>query len=179
MPARECAASPYPEEEALETPETASEPVTPAPARWFQRVLPVTAVLLVLVGLAALVLPSFRNQVELSTSRRSQPYVELYFARTARPAGQAVCLTRGGKSLVRFVVASHLPQRRAVAYRIALDPSAKGVRAHRKSGSVQIAPGAAVEVRQAFARPRAAYTVAVSLPALGQHLRAHCPGRRS
>jgi hypothetical protein len=179
MPARECAASPYPEEEALETPETTSEPVTPTPAPWFQRVLPVTAVAVVLVGLTALLLPAFRNQVELSTSRRSQPYVELYFARTARPAGQAVCLTRGNRALVRFVVASHLPQRRVVTYRIAVDPAARSARAHRKSGSVRVAPGAAAEMGRAFIRPRGAYTVAVSLPALGQQLRAHCPGRRS
>jgi hypothetical protein len=104
--------------------------------------------------------------------------VELYFARSARPNGQAVCAGKGRSARVRFVIASHLEERQAVAYRVVLDPAAKGKRTQRRAASARVTPGAAFEVRKSFARPRGGYTVSVSLPAFGQQLRAHCPGRR-
>ncbi len=104
--------------------------------------------------------------------------MELYFARSAGPNGQAVCARKGKAARVRFVIASHLEERQAVAYRVSLDPAAKGKRTLRRAGSARVTPGAAFEVRKSFARPRRGYTVSVSLPAFGQQLRAHCPGRR-
>ena len=167
------------DEDAVSSPdETALEADAPPAPRWFQRVLPVTGLLVALVVLAALVSPAFRDEVALSTSRQSQSYVELYFARSAAPNGQAVCAGNGKSARVRFVIASHLEERQAVAFRVALDPDAKGKRTHRRVGSVRVTPGAAFEVRKSFARPRRGYTVSVRLPAFDQELRAHCPGRR-
>ncbi len=154
-------------------------PETPAPApRWFQRVLPVTGLAIVLVALAALVVPAFRDQVELSTSRQPEPYVELYFAHAAAPDGQAVCTAKAGKAVVRFVIGSHLAKEHPVAYRVAVDPTAPGVKTSRAKQSVRVAPGASATVTKLFALPRKGYTVSVGLPALGQQLRAHCPGQR-
>jgi hypothetical protein len=154
-------------------------PETPAPApRWFQRVFPVTGLAIVLVTLAALVVPAFRDQVELSTSRQSEPYVELYFAHSAAPDGQAVCTVKAGKAVVRFVIGSHLAKEQPVAYRVAVDPTAPGVKTSRATQSVRVAPDASATVTKLFALPRKGYTVSVSLPALGQQLRAHCPGQR-
>lgn len=153
---------------------------TPDAPRWFQRVLPVTGLVIAVIVIAALVVPSFRDQVKLSVSRQSQPYVELYFSRTVGPVAQVVCQRRGQAVGVRFVVASHLDQTQAVAYRVAVVPAGKGERALRKAGSARTFPGKATEVRKAFAVPRSkAYTVAVSLPAFGQQLRARCTGGRS
>ena len=154
-------------------------PENPAPApRWFQRVLPVTGLALALVALATLLVPAFRDQMELSTSRQPEPYVELYFARSAAPNGQAVCTAQGGRAVVRFVVGSHLAKEQSVAYRVVVDPVAKGVPTSRARGSVRVDPGASAPVTKALVRPRRGYTVSVSLPALGQQLRAHCPGQR-
>jgi negative regulator of sigma E activity len=163
--------------EDVESPETAPEQATPAP-RWFERALPMTVLAVVLIGVAALLVPAFRDQVELSTSRQSQPYVELYFQRTPGRTAQAVCAAQGAAAQVRFVVASHLDDRQGVAYRIAVTPHGKG-KVQRRAGTVRVTPGTAVEVRKAFARPRGGYTVSVRLPALGEQLRAHCAGRRS
>ena len=157
----------------MDTPETP----TPAP-RWFQRVLPVAGLALALVALASLVVPAFRDQVELSTSRQPEPYVELYFARSAAPTGQAVCTAHAGRAVVRFVIGSHLADEQPVAYRIAVDPVARSARTSRAAGSVRVVPGASAVVTKAFVRPRRGYTVSVSLPAQGQQLRAHCPGQR-
>ncbi len=162
----------------MPSPETTPEQDATAP-RWFQRVLPVTALGVALIGVVALLVPAFREQVELSTSQQSQPYVELYFQHTAGKTAQAVCTAKGTSAQVRFVVASHLQKREAVAYRISMGPTAKGAKAQRRAGAVRVTPGTAVEVRKSFALPRKGYTVSVSLPALGQQLRAHCPGRRS
>jgi hypothetical protein len=153
---------------------------TPAPRRWFHRVLPVTGLVLLVIALAALAIPGFRDQVKLSISRQTQPYVELYFARRTGPVAQAVCLRQGSTVGVRFVIASHLEKSQRVAYRVVVDPSAKGRRTLRKAGSASTSPGAPREVRKAFTLPkREPYTLTVTLPALHQQLRAHCPGARS
>lgn len=150
----------------------------PAP-RWFERVLPMTALGVAAVGIAALLIPGLGDQAALSTSRQPQPYVELYFAHSSAPNGQAVCTAKGAKAYVRFVVDSHLEERQAVAYRVVLAPAAKGAKTLREAGSVRVTPGTRAAVTRTFARPRGAYTVSVRLPALDQQLRAHCPGRRS
>jgi hypothetical protein len=139
----------------------------------------VTGLAIVLVALAALVVPAFRDQVELSTSRQSEPYVELYFAHSAAPDGQAVCTAKAGKAVVRFVIGSHLAKEQPVAYRVTVDPTSPGARTSHAQQSVRVAPGASATVTKVFALPRKGYTVSVSLPALDQQLRAHCPGQRS
>ena len=160
----------------MDTPETPPEDA-PAASRWFQRVLPLSAVVAVLIALAALVSPAFRDQVELSTSRKAQPFVALYFARTTDGA-QVVCSRKGRSVRVLFDVASHLEKQQRLAYRVSV--TAKGTKAQRKAGSVQPAPGATTQVQKSFALPRnAGYTVSVRLPALDQQLRAHCSGRHS
>ena len=160
--------------------EDAPEAETPDAPRWYQRVLPVSAAAVALVALVALVVPAFRDQVALSVSRQSQPYVELYFARSTAPNGQAVCTRKGSAVLVRFVIASHLERRQAVAYRVAVDPVGKRSRPMRKAGSLRVTPGTTPEVRASFVVPRRqGYTVSVALPVFDQALRARCPGRTS
>jgi hypothetical protein len=162
----------------VDTPETPPEDA-PAASRWFQRVLPLSAVVAVLIALAALVSPAFRDQVELSTSRQAQPFVALYFARTT-DGTQVVCSRKGRSVRVLFDVASHLERQQRLAYRVSVLSTAKGAKAQRKAGSVQSAPGATTQVQKTFVLPRhEGYTVSVSLPALDQQLRAHCSGRRS
>jgi hypothetical protein len=157
----------------------APEQQTADAPRWFQRVLPVTGLVIAVIALAALAVPAFRDQVKLSVSRQPQPYVELYFARSVGPVAQVVCQRRGSAVGVRFVVASHLERSQAVAYRVSVDPASKGRRTLRKAGSAHTFPNKPTEVRKVFALPRGtAYTVSVTLPALDQQLRAHCSGRR-
>jgi len=160
--------------------QSAPEQETPdAAPRWFQRVLPVTGLVILVLVLATLLVPSFRDQVKLSVSRQSQPYVELYFARSAGPVAQIVCQRRGPAVGVRFTIASYLERAQAVAYRVSVDPVGKGQRALRRAGSARTFPGKPTEVRKVIALPRGtAYTVSVSLPAFGQQLRAHCSGKR-
>ncbi|MET0838241.1 MAG: hypothetical protein ABWY19_05625 [Marmoricola sp.] len=151
----------------------------PAASRWFQRVVPVTGLLVALVVVGSLLSPAVRDEVGLSLSRQDQSYVELYFARTPESAAQAVCTRKGASVRVRFVVASHLEERQDVAYRVAVNPTTKGLRTQRKAGAAKVTPGAAVEVVQRFALPRTeGYTASVTLPASEQQLRAHCRGQR-
>lgn len=160
----------------MDTPEPPPEDA-PTASRWFQRVLPLSAVVVVLIALAALVSPAFRDQVELSTSRKAQPFVALYFARTPDGA-QVVCSRHKTKVRVRFDVASHLEKQQRLAYQVSV--AAKGAKAQRRAGSVQPAPGTTSRVSKAFVVPRhQGYIVSVRLPALDQQLRAHCSGRRS
>jgi hypothetical protein len=155
----------------------APEQETPDTPRWFQRVLPVTGLALLVVALAALAVPAVRDQVKLSVSRQPQPYVELYFARQAGPVAQAICIRRGSTVGVRFVIASHLERSQAVAYRVSVAPAGKDARAIRKGGSAHTTPKNPVEIRKTFTVPRRdGYTVTVGLPALGQQVRAHCAG---
>jgi len=160
--------------------EDAPEQETPDAPRWYQRVLPVSAAAVVLLAIIAFVVPAFRDQIALSVSRQSQPYVELYFAPSTAANGQAVCTRKGSAVLVRFVVASHLDRRQAIAYRVTVDPVGKSARPMRKAGSGRVTPGTSPEVRSSFAVPRRlGYAVSVTLPAFGQELRARCEGRRS
>lgn len=150
-----------------------------ATPRWYQRVLPVTALVVGLVAVASLVWPDFRDQVSLSASRQGQPFVELYFAPARSQTGLAVCTSRGAVARVRFVVASHLAERQPVAYRVSVDPTAKGERTQRRGGSVQITPDTSVQVTKSFSLPRGRHTISVRLPGLDQQLLARCPGRRT
>ena len=146
---------------------------------WFQRVLPVTGLLVALITLGALLSPAFRDQVALSTSRQPQAYVELFFPRTTASRAPATCTRRGDSVRVRFVVASHLDQRQDVGYRVRVNPTGKDLRTRRKAGAIRLDPGSSRVVRKRFELPRGTgYTVTVVLPALDQQVRAHCRGAR-
>ena len=139
--------------------------------RWFQRVLPVTGLVLAAVALAALALPAFRDQVVLSTTRQPQPFVELYFA---RQAPDAMC-GQGKDGEVRFTVASHLEEQRRLAYRVTVDPAGHG-----RNGSVSLQPGASRTLRAPVEAPQGGdYTITVELPGRDQQIRAHCSASRT
>ena len=157
-----------------ETDQTEPQPAVP----WYQRVLPVTGVLLLVLAVAAVLVPPFRDQLKLSVSRQSQEYVALYFARPGDAQRQLVCLRKGSTVWVRFVVESHLDDRETVKYVVSVAPSGK--KAIRKGGAVPVTPGAPVEEIKKFRVARSQdYAVSVVLPAQKQLIRARCPGGRS
>jgi len=133
--------------------------------RWFQRVLPVTALTLALVALAALAVPGFRDQVALSASHRPEPYVELYFAR-ASDGTQLVCAGGKGSADVRFAIASHLDDTRDLAYVVTVDGTTR-------KGATSVEPGKTAVVHETLDH-QGAYDVSVLLPASGDKLSAHC-----
>ncbi|MEP9362047.1 hypothetical protein ABLE68_03705 [Nocardioides sp. CN2-186] len=135
--------------------------------RWFQRVLPVTALAVALVALAALVVPGFRDQVALSASHQPEPYVELYFARAA-DGTQLVCTSHQGSADVRFAIASHLDDARRIAYVVTVDGATR-------KGTRSVEPGRTAVVHKTLDR-QGAYDVSVLLPASGDELSAHCAG---
>ncbi|WP_133058958.1 MULTISPECIES: hypothetical protein [unclassified Nocardioides] len=140
-------------------------------APWWQRVVPVTGLVLGALALAALVVPGFRHQLALSASHRTDAYVELYFART--PAGtQQVCTTSGGRADVRFAVTSHLAGEEDLAYDVTVGDE-------ERSGTVTVRPGASSVVLESLPRPSGPYDVRVQLFGSDQQLQAHCPGARS
>ncbi|MCW2837641.1 MAG: hypothetical protein JWQ15_1755 [Marmoricola sp.] len=150
-----------------------------APAPWNRRVLPVTLVLVLAIGLAGAVVPSFRHQLQLSLTRQPTSYVELYFAAPTSGGARAACTRKGAQVRVRFVLKSHLERRQRVAYRVAIAPSTTGTRARRQAGSTPLGPGQSAVVRRSFTWPRGeAYVASVLLPELDQRLRVRCPGGR-
>lgn len=158
-------------------PEPDSDTLMPAP--WYQRVLPVVLCVLVVIALAATLVPGVRHQLALSLTRQQVSYVELYFARPTSAGAQAACVRKGDSVRVRFVVQSHLARRQPVAYRVVVDPSRPGQRTRRQAGSVEVSPGKAVAVTRSFKVPRgAAYVLSVKLPTFDQQLRVRCPASR-
>lgn len=158
-------------------PEPDSDALMPAP--WYQRVLPVTLCVLVVIALAATLVPRVRHQLALSLTRQQVSYVELYFARPTSAGAQAACTRKGDSVRVRFVVQSHLARRQPVAYRVVVDPSTQGQATRRQAGSAEVSATKAVAVTRSFKVPRgAAYVLAVKLPAFDQQLRVRCPASR-
>ena len=162
----------------MDSPDETTAPAPGAPSRWFQRVLPVTGIFLVLVAVAFLLSPSFRDQLRLSVSRQAQPYVELYFAKST--SGAPVPCPRRTKAVrVRFVLESHLDKRQPVKWRVVVNPAGQG-RTLRTRGSIEVSPGAPTEVLKSIKLSRTeGYTIAVLLPGRNQHLLARCRGARS
>jgi hypothetical protein len=168
-------------------PEPDSDALMPAP--WYQRVLPVTLWVLVVIALAATLVPGVRHQLALSLTRQQVSYAELYFARPTSAGAQAACVRRGDSVRVRFVVQSHLARRQPVAYRVVVDPSTQdpstqdpstqGQATRRQAGSAEVSPTKAVAVTRTFKVQRgAAYVLSVELPAFDQQLRVRCPVSR-
>lgn len=138
------------------------------PTRWYQRVLPVTTLVLLVAALAALVLPGLRHQLALSASHRTEPYLELAFPRPDLGA-PIVCATSTGTPRVAFEVTSHLDEVEGLRYSVAVGRT-------REQGTLTVEPGETARVTRFLGRSNRPYTVTVRLPGTGQRLRAHCPG---
>ncbi len=154
-----------------------SEAVAPAP--WYQRVLPLTLCVLVVIAVAAVLVPGLRHQLALSLTRQPVAYVELYFASPTTAGAQAACIRKGESVRVRFVIESHLAQRRSLEYRVIVDPSTQGQRTRRQAGSAEVTSGQAVAVTRTFRVPRRqGYLLTVKLSAFDEQLHVRCPARR-
>jgi hypothetical protein len=142
------------------------------------RLLPTTTLGVVVIALAALLVPGVRDQVMLSVSHRPEQYVELYFPRPS--AGPPTTCTRRRDSVrVGFVVASHLDAQKSIAYRVAVARTVRvrHARVLDKRGTVSVDAGGKRRVERSFTmRAHHPYSVSVSLPALHQQLHARCPG---
>jgi len=144
-----------------------------ASAPWYLRALPVTVLLAALVAAATLLIPGFRDEVARSTTRDSQPFIEMFFPQD-RTGAPVVCTRDGENVRVRVVISSHLERRTWLGVRTSLLP-ANGPAAER-TGSILLSPGETAMVSHSFRRPDGASTVTVRLPARGQRLHARCTG---
>ena len=130
--------------------------------------LPVTALVVGLLAVLALLSPGVRHQIELSASHRAQEYVALSFARS--PDGTVPACTRaGGEVSVRFVVDSRLRAARTLRYVVTVDDT-------RRKGTVSVEPGDSVVVTQVVSRPARRFGIAVRLPEVDREISAHCGG---
>jgi hypothetical protein len=137
--------------------------------RWWQRVVPVAGLALVMAAVAAFALPGLDDELELSTSRQPQPFVELSLS------GPPAKLCAGDEAArVRFRVKSHLKERRRIGYIVTV--RAKGREVSRKAARIRVGPGRARSVRTRAAAPAGApYTVTVNLRHRPETVRVHCP----
>ncbi|WP_435747067.1 hypothetical protein [Nocardioides sp. SYSU DS0663] len=143
----------------------------PGPVRWWQRAVPVTGLGAIVLVAAVLTLPE--REVELSTSRKPQPFVELFL--TSRP--DAACA--GATATLRFRVVSHLERRRSIRYRVGVDPAGRRAETVRDRGRVRLAPGQARTVRVELPDPPSgAHDLTVRLRQRPELLRIHCTGTR-
>ena len=142
------------------------QPSPPPSPRWWQRVVPVTLLAVVAVA-AALSLMDLGDELELSTSRRPQPFLELALTRTPEKA----CGPRVG-----FEVTSHLEESRRIPWTVTVDPSGEERATVVARGAVRLPAGG---VRSAVARvvaPPRPYDVVVRLQDRPELLRVHCQG---
>lgn len=138
----------------------------PAP-RWWQRVLPVSAIVAVALVVLTLLVAPVRHQLRLSLTRLPEHYVALSFARGS--AGTIViCSSTRTQVQVSFVVDSHLAASRSLDFTIRAG--------HRgTTGSVLVAAGATAQVSETLSRPSArTFNIAVSLPEVGQRINGSC-----
>lgn len=140
-------------------------------SRWYQRVLPVTGLLLLLGALITLVVPGFREQMALSATHQPQQYVALSFGKA--PDGTVVVCTGSRTAVkVRFAVESHLSERRELDYELSVGDA-------RRTGTVSVEPGETAEVTRAVRRPdEGRFEVTVRLPGVDEQVLAHCDGGR-
>lgn len=141
--------------------------------RW-TRALPVTAALLVVGIVAALLSPAVRHQLSLSFQRQSAHYVELYFP--DETAARACAITSDGKLQVAATVRSHLAAPAALPYSVSVTGS-DGTTAS-AAGVVSTTPGTASAFTANVVVPSAAYTVQVQLTGRSERLLLHCDGQK-
>lgn len=145
------------------------------PARWWQRAVPVGVLVALALGVAVLALPD--DEIELSTSRLPQEYVELSLA----DEPPTVCGARADRRVpVRFRLVNHLESTQDFGYRVAVQRrGADAPERVRKRGRVRLAPGESALVRTRLARtPDRAHAVTIRLAHRPEHLRIHCRGQR-
>ena len=143
--------------------------------RWYQRTVPVVGLVLALVTLAFFLVPGFRHQVALSTSRQPDPFVELSFTDT-RNDNQMLCTGSATTATVHFSVASHLENRQWLAFQVGVAPAGRPEESVRRSVRDLVSPGEVRTFTEQVPRPAGAYDVIVRLPELGQRLHARCGG---
>jgi len=142
---------------------------------WYLRVVPTTALALVVLGLLVLLVPGVRDQVRLSTTRLPGDVVELYFPPRAADGVERACVRHGAHVRVGFVLVSHFERATRLGYRVAFDPDAAGVRTVRRTAGTLAQPGTAKSVAVRLAAPRSGgFTVTVSLLDRAQDIRVHC-----
>jgi hypothetical protein len=138
---------------------------------WWQRLLPVSGIAAVVLALVTYAFPGLDDELEVSTSRKQHPFVELYLT---SPPG-AVCASDSPQ--VRFRVESHLKRVRTLGYRIGVDPAGSRAQTVRKRGRTRIAPGQAKSLRRKVSAPvGTAYDLTVRLQHRPERLRIHCDG---
>jgi hypothetical protein len=140
----------------------------PPSPRWWQRVVPVSLLALVVVG-AALGLLDMGDEIELSTSRKPQPFLELALSRSPDKA----C---GRK--VTFEVTSHLQGSRRIPWTVTVDPAGPERATVTARGAVRLPAGGARSATARVAAPPRPYDVVVRLPDRPELLRVHCQADR-
>lgn len=137
--------------------------------RWWQRAVPVTGLAALALTAGVLALPE--QEIELSTSRKPQPFVELFL--TGRP--HASCA--GDPATIRFRVVSHLERARTLRYRVAVDPAGPRQATVHKRGTVRLQPGQTRTRRVELpATPAGGHDLTVRLQQRPEQLRIHCDG---
>ena len=136
-------------------------------ARWYQRAVPMTGLVVAVVAVLALVFPAFRGQVALSATHQTQQYVALSFGRAA-DGTVAVCGGSSSEVTVRFAVTSHLAERRRLTYVVTVGST-------RLAGRAGVDPGDTSAVSRSVRRPAGRFDITVELPQQGERVVAHCP----
>ena len=152
----------------------AEEHVEPAdrPVRWWQRVVPVTALALV-AGVAVLAVAGNSHEVELSTARQPEEYVELVLTRSP----DKLC---AGKNLrITFEMTSHLAESTRLGWEVRLDPVGRKPAKVAARGDVVAPPEVTRGVTVRASAPSKTYDLTVTIPGRPERLRVHCNGASS
>lgn len=149
----------------------------PTPARQAPRVVTVLAgvgLVVLLLGLLAVVSPTVRSQLALSTSRQDAAYVETYFTQVEQARA---CNSERPRYVAEVGVLSHLDRAETVPYVVTLDPL-RGDGSRTAKGEVETTPGEESVVKVAVRKPSRRYTVTITFPGRDQRLVVHCAGGR-
>lgn len=149
---------------------------TPAPPlRWWQRAVPVS-LLVGAVAAVALVAGVPGRQLELSTTRVPQPFLEAQLV----GRGAAACVGPGERAWVRAKVTSRLEDTEHLQWTVRLERDRADeteAATRRKQGRFRLDPDATRVLRTSLRAPRRPYTVTVRFPDHPEVLRAHCRAR--